>query len=91
MIQGNRQLAKQPVPLIDPTRCDGCGLCVHVCPTGALAVKDSKAIVATPEACNYTGLCEAICPTGAIQRPFEIIALDEKTDKSRRQRRRKVV
>lgn len=54
-------------------------------------MKDSKAIVATPEACNYTGLCEAICPTGAIQRPFEIIALDEKTDKSRRQRRRKVV
>ena len=66
MIQGNRRLAKQPVPLIDPTRCDGCGLCVRVCPTGALAVQDGEAVVATPEACNYTGLCEAICPTGAI-------------------------
>ncbi len=81
MIQGNRRLAEQPVPLIDPTRCDGCGLCVRVCPTGALAVKDGKAIVATPEACNYTGLCEAICPTRAIRRPFEIVVLDEKTTK----------
>ena len=81
MIQGNRRLAEQPVPLIDPTRCDGCGLCVRVCPTGALAVKDGKAIVAAPEACNYTGLCEAICPTRAIRRPFEIVVLDEKTTK----------
>ena len=56
-------------------------MCVRVCPTGALAVKDGEAVVARPEACNYTGLCEAICPTGAIQRPFEIIALDEKTTK----------
>lgn len=54
-------------------------------------MQDGEAVVATPEACNYTGLCEAVCPTGAIQRPFEIVALDEKTDKSRRQLRRKVV
>ncbi|MEA3338923.1 MAG: 4Fe-4S binding protein [Chloroflexota bacterium] len=72
VIQGNRRPAK-PVPLIDPARCDGCGLCVRVCPTGALAVQDGLAVVAAPEACNYTGLCEAACPTGAIQRPFEII------------------
>ena len=78
MIPNDRQHARQPVPLIDPARCDGCGLCVRVCPTGALAVKDGKAIVAAPEACNYTGLCEAICPTGAIQRPFEIVILDKK-------------
>jgi len=52
-----------------------------VCPTGALAVENGKAIVATPEACNYTGLCEAICPTRAIRRPFEIVVLDEKTTK----------
>lgn len=56
-------------------------MCVRVCPTGALAVENGKAIVATPEACNYTGLCEAICPTRAIRRPFEIVVLDEKTTK----------
>jgi len=78
VIQGNRRLAKQPIPLIDPARCDGCGLCVRVCPTGALAVQDGKAVVATPEVCNYTGLCEAACPTGAIQRLFEIVILNEK-------------
>jgi NAD-dependent dihydropyrimidine dehydrogenase PreA subunit len=78
VIQGNRRLAEQPGPLIAAARCDGCGLCVRVCPTGALAVQDGLAVVATPEACNYTGLCEAVCPTGAIQRPFEIVILNKK-------------
>ncbi len=78
MIQVERQHVRQPVPLIDPVRCDGCGLCVRVCPTGALAIQDGRAIVTAPEACNYSGLCETACPTGAIQRPFEIVILGEK-------------
>ena len=77
MIPNDRQHARQPVPLIDPARCDGCGLCVRVCPTGALAVKDGLAVVAAPEACNYTGLCEAACPTQAIQRLFEIVIFEK--------------
>jgi len=66
-----------PVPLIDPTRCNGCSLCVRACPTGALAMSGGVAVVARPEVCNYTGLCEMICPTGAIQRPFEIVPLED--------------
>lgn len=65
-----------PVPHIDPTICDGCGLCVVVCPTKALSVRDGWAIVAFPDRCNYTGLCEQACPQSAIQRVFEIIWTD---------------
>jgi ferredoxin len=64
---------RRPVPLIAPSRCDGCGLCVSVCPTGALSIAYGKAVVSNPLACGYQGFCERVCPTQAIQRPFEIL------------------
>jgi NAD-dependent dihydropyrimidine dehydrogenase PreA subunit len=67
------QFNDRPIPLIDPHLCDGCGLCVHACPTRALTLLEGKAIVANPLACEYSGLCEAVCPTQAITRPFEIV------------------
>ena len=79
MAQGNGQAKDQPIPLIDPVRCDGCGLYVLACPTGALAMNGNKAIVARPETCEYSGLCEMICPRQAIQRPFEIVVGDFST------------
>jgi NAD-dependent dihydropyrimidine dehydrogenase PreA subunit len=65
--------SKLVTPIIDETRCDGCGLCVELCSTEALALRDGKAVVVNPEACLYEGVCEDICPRGAIGRPFEVI------------------
>ena len=73
MIDDRADYGDRPVPIIDPARCNGCGLCVRVCPTGALALRHGRAVVAQPAACEYTGLCELICPTQAIQRPFVIV------------------
>ena len=75
----------RPIPMIDPQKCDGCGLCVRACPTKALGLQDGKAFVANLLACEYSGLCEAVCPTQAIMRPFEIVvacAGDDETTSS---------
>lgn len=66
------------VPEILSARCDGCGLCVRACPTGALTLIHEKAVVIHPQACAYHGYCERICPVQAISRPFQIIFSDEK-------------
>lgn len=62
-----------PGPVIDGSRCNGCGLCVFICPTHALDIREELAVVSDPNACNYTGYCELICPTGAITLLYEIV------------------
>lgn len=71
------RLDDRPIPLIDPQRCDGCGLCVRACPTRALELTDGLAVVARPLDCDYIGMCEAVCPRQAIARPFEIVLPEE--------------
>jgi len=61
------------MPEIDPTKCDGCGLCVRRCPTGALAMQGSLAVIAQPDVCSYCATCEDICPTEAIGLPYQIV------------------
>jgi ferredoxin len=63
----------RPVPIISLGMCDGCGLCILVCPKGALALQDGKAVVVNPLACEYAGQCEAVCPVQAITRPFYFV------------------
>jgi len=70
---------ERPVPIIDPVCCTGCGLCVKACPTGALAMSGSTAVVAWPAACEYTGDCERICPMQTISRSFQIVFIAELT------------
>lgn len=66
-------MATRILPEIDPAACTGCGECVAVCPTGALAIIDQKAEMAYPDRCEYDGRCEPICPTGAIELPYLIV------------------
>ena len=85
------QFTDRPIPIIDLQRCDGCGLCVHACPTKALELEDGKAIVTNPLACEYSGLCEAVCPTQAISRPFEIVVSNVKDEQKTRSNSTNVV
>jgi photosystem I iron-sulfur center len=77
MIDDQADYGDRPVPIIDLERCSGCGLCVRVCPTSTLALRNGRAAVVRPAACEYTGLCELICPTAAIQRPFVIVLAED--------------
>ena len=61
------------LPIIDLTRCDGCAICVAVCPTQAVALRNGKAAIVRPDACVYDGHCEDHCPAGAIGLPYIIV------------------
>jgi len=51
---------------IDGDLCNGCGLCVTVCPTGTILLREDKAIAAGGESI-LCGHCEAVCPQEAIR------------------------
>ena len=60
-------------PEIDVAKCNGCGLCVERCPTGALVMRGALAVIAWPDLCSYCATCEDICPTEAIGLPYVIV------------------
>nr|WP_028458319.1 4Fe-4S binding protein [Chloroflexus sp. Y-396-1] len=61
-----------PLPEIDRNRCNGCGICVSLCPTQAVALRDGYAVIVDANACNFCPICESYCLQGAIGRPFTI-------------------
>lgn len=68
----SQQFKDMWLPIIDHSRCGGCGECVIACPTGALALQSGLAALTHPAACTYCTDCEDLCPTGAIALPFLI-------------------
>ncbi len=58
-------------PLIDVTRCLGCGACTKACPEGSiLGLIKGKATLVEPSSCIGHGACKAACPHGAIELVF---------------------
>lgn len=57
-------------PLIDTSRCLGCGACVKVCPEQplheVLGLIDGKAVLVGPTDCIGHGACKSACPFDAI-------------------------
>ena len=53
---------------IDPNKCNGCGVCVDICPVDVFRLNDeTKLAEARYETdCWYCGVCEGDCPTQAI-------------------------
>ena len=64
---------------IDQEACIGCGLCVTVCPSQTITMKDGRAQVTGAESI-YCGHCSAICPVDAVTvEPLENDALKFQT------------
>jgi 2-oxoglutarate ferredoxin oxidoreductase subunit delta len=60
--------------LVNEERCKGCGLCVEVCPTGALGLSEKRnssgyrVVAFLPEkGCKVCGFCYLICPDAALE------------------------
>jgi thioredoxin reductase/NAD-dependent dihydropyrimidine dehydrogenase PreA subunit len=61
-------------PVVDPTRCIGCGSCVSACPEHplhhVLGLIRGKAHLVTPADCIGHGACKTACPVNAITLVF---------------------
>jgi thioredoxin reductase/NAD-dependent dihydropyrimidine dehydrogenase PreA subunit len=61
-------------PVVDTSRCIGCGSCVHACPEfpahQVLGILSGKAHLVSPTDCIGHGACQRVCPTGAISLVF---------------------
>lgn len=55
-------------PRVDPTRCNGCGVCLKPAHCQAITLQDQIAVVSEAE-CLGCGICVAICPRHALQLP----------------------
>jgi ferredoxin len=50
---------------VNTAQCTGCGLCVEVCPTGAIQLSDSLAVL-DQATCTQCQACVDVCPVSAI-------------------------
>jgi NAD-dependent dihydropyrimidine dehydrogenase PreA subunit len=55
------------LPILDETRCTGCGDCVMVCPTDCLAMSGPIPWLPRPGECVSCSVCVLICPTAALR------------------------
>ncbi|MBN2358258.1 MAG: 4Fe-4S binding protein, partial [Deltaproteobacteria bacterium] len=54
-----------PVPVLDATKCNGCGLCSQICQFNAVAFMGELPVL-FQELCHGCGGCIWVCPTGAL-------------------------
>jgi len=55
------------LPVLDPTRCTGCGDCVAVCPTDCLEMIGPLPWLPRPGDCVSCDLCVSVCPADALR------------------------
>lgn len=52
---------------LDAARCNGCGMCIAVCPHAVFELRDKRAVLADRGACMECGACARNCQAGAVR------------------------
>jgi NAD-dependent dihydropyrimidine dehydrogenase PreA subunit len=52
---------------LDVTQCNGCAMCVTVCPHAVFRIERKRAVLADRGACMECGACSRNCAQGAIR------------------------
>jgi NAD-dependent dihydropyrimidine dehydrogenase PreA subunit len=61
-------MEKVMITELDKTKCNGCGVCIDICPMDVIRPDNDtqKASICYPEDCTNCYLCEMNCAAGAI-------------------------
>ena len=63
--------AKHSIPVIDSSKCTGCGRCVGACPLHLLSLEAKNwvkhAVIDDFDTCTGCSKCKTVCPFNAIQ------------------------
>ncbi len=51
---------------LDAEKCDGCRMCLRVCPQSVFAIEGRRAVLADRDACMECGACAVNCPREAL-------------------------
>lgn len=51
---------------LDADKCNGCRMCLAVCPQAVFAVMDKRAVIINRNACMECGACALNCEPGAL-------------------------
>jgi NAD-dependent dihydropyrimidine dehydrogenase PreA subunit len=65
-MQKLRYLEKAVTLQLNRDMCNGCGMCLKVCPHAVFDIDDSKAVLRDRGACMECGACAMNCQQGAI-------------------------
>lgn len=60
------ETGRRAVAVVAPDKCSGCGICVDVCPVGAIKVTQRQAAI-NEELCSGCAACVSVCPREAIR------------------------
>jgi NAD-dependent dihydropyrimidine dehydrogenase PreA subunit len=52
--------------ILDRDLCNGCGMCINVCPHNVFGMENKKAAIIDQDACMACGACKLNCPVSAI-------------------------
>ena len=69
----------EPAFIVDlnQANCIGCGRCLEVCPSGAIAATDTGRAIVDLSRCGASGKCVVVCPSEALLMSGRVMTSDE--------------